>query len=274
MRVLVLGAAGQIGSAFCKYAEAKGDKVVRWDINIDHSHDLTVAKNYGLHDYISVCDKVLFLACKVGGAKYLKAHDGKFTYLDENIKILSNVFNLLAIENYRPFLFASSQMVNMDTNYSLVKKLGEAYCDTIGPSASIVKFWNVFGPEALGEKAHVITDLVNMALTKNHINIMTDGSETRQFLYVDDCSEALYKWCHGEIPMQRFDVTSFQWTSILDIANLIASKVGCQVTKGPVSRDLQSIKNEPNNAILRHWHPNINLYQGIDKIIEYQRSLL
>ena len=62
-----------------------------------------------------------------------------------------------------------------------------------------VKFWNVYGIEKQIEKSHVITDFVLMALKKK-INMLTNGKESREFLYADDCSKGLY------VIMKRFNL--------------------------------------------------------------------
>ena len=46
--------------------------------------------------------------------------------------------------------------------------------------------------EDYGEKSHVITDLIYKAKNFNKIKLLTNGLEKRQFLFVDECSEALY----------------------------------------------------------------------------------
>ena len=55
----------------------------------------------------------------------------------------------------------------------------------------IVKFWNVFGIENDMEKAHVITDFIRKGFETGVIDMMTDGTEKREFLYAEDCCEAL-----------------------------------------------------------------------------------
>ena len=48
------------------------------------------------------------------------------------------------------------------------------------------------------EKAHVITDFIRKGFEEGEFEMMTDGTEERQFLYAEDCCEAL------ETVMERF----------------------------------------------------------------------
>ena len=57
----------------------------------------------------------------------------------------------------------------------------------------IVKFWNVYGIEKDIEKAHVITDFIRKGFQERNFQMLTDGYEEREFLYAEDCCEALEK---------------------------------------------------------------------------------
>lgn len=280
MKLLVLGSEGQIGKPFCEYALSKGDKVIRWDKKIDpNTMDLSKEDQVSkLYYTASNVDAIVFLAFEVGGSKYLKNKDSTFTFISENVRIMENVFRMLAVTLKRT-LFASSQMSNMHhTNYGFLKDLGERYCRVL--KQSYCRFWNVYGHEdPKDDKSHVITDLIYSGLTKGKIEVMTNGEEHRQFLFVDDCSKALYDWCHEVIPLDTFDVTSFSWVKIKELAHLISDRLAAQGITAPVSftstpDPLAQTTNEPNQESLLHWSPRYTLREGIDKIIEAQRALL
>ena len=74
------------------------------------------------------------------------------------------------------------------------------------------------------EKAHVITDFIRKGFETGVIDMMTDGTEERQFLYAEDCCKAL------KIIMKKYDefksddplhITSFRNNSILEVAETI-----------------------------------------------------
>jgi nucleoside-diphosphate-sugar epimerase len=93
---------------------------------------------------------------------------------------LENVFALLEKYNKR-FIFASSQMSNMSYSpYGVMKRVGELYTTSL--RGLIVKFWNVYGIEKDYEKSHVITDFIRKGFEEGDFEMMTDGTEERQFL--------------------------------------------------------------------------------------------
>ena len=189
-KILVLGSEGQIGSHLIEYIEKKTNyKAIRFDILLRKNNDLRIYNNKNLETKIKSCDFVFFLAFDVGGSKYLKKYQNSFNFLNNNILIMSNTFNLLKKYN-KKFIFASSQMSNMDfSSYGVLKKIGEDITKSL--NCLYVKFWNVYGVEKDKEKAHVITDFVLMALKDKKIKMLTSGRESREFLYADDCSDAL-----------------------------------------------------------------------------------
>ena len=64
--------------------------------------------------------------------------------------------------------------------YGLLKRLGEVYTEIL--KGLTVKFWNVYGVENDREKSHVITDLIRKGFEEGQFEMMTDGTEERQFL--------------------------------------------------------------------------------------------
>jgi len=145
MKYLVLGSSGQVGNALCNYLKNKNHEVYEFDLVDGENYDLRIHDNLILKQYIQECDFVFFLAFDVGGSRYLKKYQHTFEFIDNNLKILSNTFELL--KKYKtPFIFASSQMSNMSFSpYGVSKSLGELLTKTL--NGLVVKFWNVYGIE-------------------------------------------------------------------------------------------------------------------------------
>jgi len=271
MKYLVLGSSGQIGSPLCKYLKDQGNQIFEFDIVNNEKEDLRINNNVLLSDYIQESDFVFFLAFDVGGSRYLSKYQHSFDFFDNNVKIMSNTFSALKKHN-KPFIFASSQMSNMSYSpYGVAKAIGERYVNTMNGLA--VKFWNVYGVEHDLEKAHVITDFIIKAQKTGIIDMMTDGQELRQFLYVEDCSRCLYILSQNFQKLDKikdYHITSFEWISILDIANIVASqfedvKIVPAKTKDIVQQDK---RNKQNTYILNFWEPKISLEEGIKSIIK------
>jgi nucleoside-diphosphate-sugar epimerase len=285
MRILVLGSEGQIGKPFCQMAEKAGHTIIRFDKKLHYGkYDLSYPINH-LAPIIAGYepDVVLFLAFEVGGSKFLQKNDKDFDYISENVKLMANTFSDLRFYK-KPFLFASSQMANMHhTNYGFLKDLGERYTRSLD-NGYICRFWNVYGYEDPQDpKSHVITDFIEMAATTGEIKMRTTGNEARQFLYTDDCSRVLLHWCENYKEYDRneyIDITSFEWVTIRDVAEVISTsfKMKATIIPGTNSDTIQrEIRNEPSRYLLNKgfWEPQISLKEGIWKLVcEREQRLL
>ena len=279
MRVTILGSSGHIGAYLTSYLRDKGHQVKEFDKNNLPAQDLTKIPNLQLRDAIYDSDFVFFLAFDVGGSHYLKKYQHTFGFLDNNTRMMANVFGYLQ-EFKKPFVFASSQMSNMSYSpYGVMKRVGELYTKSL--KGLIVKFWNVYGVENDMEKAHVITDFIAKGFETGTIDMMTNGSEHREFLYAEDCCEAL------ETVMQEYStftsdddlhITSGVSTSILEIARNIQSlfkEIGREVTVVPnESRDevQKDARNVSDPYIKRWWRPKTSIQEGIKKVFEEMKN--
>tara|TARA_R110000851_G_scaffold6661_1_gene26666 strand:+ start:4480 stop:5307 length:828 start_codon:yes stop_codon:yes gene_type:complete len=273
-KYLILGSSGQIGSHLVEFLATRGNTVLTMDIAENNDEDLRINNNDKLNKFARECDFVFFLAFDVGGAKYLSKHQDTFTFIQNNIKIMSNTFDVLR-ETKKPFIFVSSQMSDMNhSTYGLCKAIGERYASSLGGLS--VRLWNVYGHEEDYEKSHVITDFILKAKNNNKINMLTDGEEERQLLHVDDCCRAMHILSDKYDSVEKqinYHITSFQWSKIIDVANMVASNfVDVQVSKSP-TKDMThgGWRKDPPTDILEYWSPKISLEWGIKDIIQRMR---
>lgn len=268
MRICILGGAGVIGKSLHRLLLQNGHDVDSVDIKNSVAQDLRDS-SLGWAKSIKSADFVYFLAFDVGGSKYLERYEHQKGFLDNNLKIMLNTFEALE-EQMKPFIFITSQMSSMNHSpYGILKRVGEFYTNSL--KAINVKLWNVYGPDEDLDKSHVINDFVRMAKLDGVIRMRTDGKELRQFLHSDDCAAALYRIMkiHPEIEAPTtFDLTSFEWTSILSIAEKVANLTNASIILGESSDSVQrDKKNEPSRKILDYWAPTKTLETGIAEII-------
>ena len=270
MKHLVLGSSGQIGGHLVKYLKDKGETVYEFDIVRDPYEDLRIEDNLLLEKYITKCDIVHFLAFDVGGAKYLEKHQDTSQFILNNMGIMYNTFKVIWQHN-KPVIFASSQMAEMGySTYGVLKSLGEKIAR--GINGLVIKFWNVYGYESDPEKSHVITDFIKMAKNEGVIKMRTDGTESRQFLYADDACEALLHFSknYSKLPKDKnYCITSFEWTTVNEIADFLDIVSSCEVIRGTNKDNTQqNAMNEPDPFIKKYWQPKTNLKEGIMKLYE------
>lgn len=279
MKITILGSSGQIGAYLTDYLREKGHCVYEFDVVNGTDEDMTAIPNPKLEWSISESDFVYFLAFDVGGSRYLKKYQHTFQFINNNTRLMANAFGLLKKYNKR-FIFASSQMSNMSYSpYGVLKNVGELYTKSL--NGLIVKFWNVYGIEKDYDKAHVITDFIRKGFETGVIDMLTDGQEEREFLYAEDCCEAL------ETIMESFDdftsednlhITSFYSTKIVDIASIILGqfnilgkdvKVIPSEQKDTVQMDK---RNKADSYVLKWWQPKTTIEVGIQKVFNSMKD--
>ena len=279
MKVTILGSSGQIGAYLTEYLRNKGHIVQEFDVANESWQDMTLIPNVNLHDVLNDTDFCFFLAFDVGGSRYLKKYQHTYDFINNNSRIMVNAFQYLKRYNV-PFVFASSQMSNMSYSpYGVLKNVGELYTKSL--NGLIVKFWNVYGIEKDYEKSHVITDFIKKGFETGVIDMLTDGQEEREFLYAEDCCEALetimlnYSEFRSE---DNLHITSFNSTRIIDIASMIVGQfnlIGKNVSLQP-SEEKDTVqldkRNKPDMFITRWWQPKTTPQEGIAKVFEAMKN--
>ena len=280
MIISVLGSSGQIGAYLTEYLRGKGHEVIEIDKNLGPQHNLTTIPNEFVEIQIKRSDFVFVLAFDVGGSRYLKKYQHTFQFINNNTRMVANTFQFL--EKYRKrFVFASSQMSNMSYSpYGVMKRVGELH--TTALNGLIVKFWNVYGIETDYEKSHVITDFIRKGFEEKEFEMLTDGTEERQFLYAEDCCEALeavmenYTDFKSEDPLH---ITSFHSNTIREVANIIQGcfsmegmhdvKINSGLAKDSVQLDR---RNTADTYILNWWVPKTTIDVGIRKVFNEMKK--
>ena len=280
MNITILGSSGQIGAYLSEYLKDKGHHVTNVDIVNGVQYDLRVTPNTVVENAIQYADFVFFLAFDVGGSRYLKKYQHTFEFVNNNTRMMANTFRLLGKFKKR-FVFASSQMSNMSYSpYGVMKRVGELHTTSL--KGLTVKFWNVYGIEKDMEKAHVITDFIRRGFEEGQFEMLTDGTEERQFLYAEDCCEALETVMENYTdfkPEDPLHITSFRSETIKDVASIIR---GCfavdgnydvEIKPGLAKDSVQMDKrNEADTHILNWWVPKTTIDVGIRKVFNEMKK--
>ncbi len=183
----------------------------------------------------SDCNVVIHLAASTGIAPSLNNPRVDF---EINVRGTLNMLEAAREARVSSFILASSGAalgeVNPPYNEELAAKptspygagklscegYTRAYTKSFGIPSTILRFSNVYGPFSL-HKNSVVAKCMKNVLEKKSIIIYGDGSQTRDFIFVDDLCEAILcaiqkKGC-GEI----FHIGTNRETSIKDLVILI-----------------------------------------------------
>ncbi len=263
-RDLVVGSEGFVGRPLCSFLEGLGEEPVRFDIKRGAQEDARAAR-LPLADV----DRAYFLAWDVGGAKYLYRDETQFQQLDWNLKLMLNVMPQLQTARV-PFLFVSSQLAEeYDTVYGVTKRLGEVWTHLL--SGVRVRLWNVYGTsEDPSDRSHVVSDFIHQALTTGEIRMLTDGQEKRQFVHIDDVCRAFHAALSSCLP-GVYDVSSFEWVSVLEVAEVISELTGARVVPGERRGNTPLT---PMRGKVPGWTPTVTLECGLRRLVEEVRSRL
>jgi nucleoside-diphosphate-sugar epimerase len=167
--------------------------------------------------------------------------------------------------------------------YGINKLLAEKYCllynDVYDLRTSILRLSNVYGPRAQLRYPHygVLNLFIGYVLTNQDIPIYGDGTQTRDFVFVEDVAKALILAAENEKSTgEIFFVGSGIEIMLVDIAKTIIDIAGKGNYKFvPLSPTLRKtdIKRFVTNAgkIKRvlGWNPDTALHQGMTKTVNF-----
>jgi nucleoside-diphosphate-sugar epimerase len=91
---------------------------------------------------------------------------------------------------------------------------------------------------------------------------MTTGEEKRQFIYIDDVCAALHYGVASGL-QGVYDITSFEWIQIIDVANIISKITGAEIIPGDI---VGSTPLTPIMGKMPGWLPKVSLEEGLNRL--------
>jgi len=304
---LVCGAGGFIGSHLVTRLKKEGYWVRGVDLKYpEYSKSLADDFPIGDLRMQSVCDAVVDrefdevyqLAADMGGAGYIFTgnHDAEVMHNSATINL--NILERARITGVKKIFYSSSACIYPqynqldpdnpkcsedstypaapDSEYGWEKLFSErlyiAYNRNYGVNVRTARFHNIFGPEGAWrdgrEKAPAaICRKVAEASDGGTIEIWGDGKQTRSFLYIDECLEAVRRLMDSDF-MGPVNIGSEEMVTIDRLVELTVQIAGKRLSIKHIAGPLGVRgRNSDNKLILEKlgWAPSRPLIEGLSK---------
>lgn len=314
MSILITGAAGFIGFHLSNYLVKKNIKKVVAIDNFNSYYDTKLKKDrqFHLHKNINFIKldlknlkklKNLFKQYRFKKVVHLAAQPGvryslinPKAYFDNNLLAFYNLIETSRQFKVKHFIYASSSSVygntkkiplkeNFNTNkpisfYATTKKCNELIADSYHLNFNLnstgLRFFTVYGP--YGRPDMSAYKFVNNILKNKKINVFNKGSHARDFTYIDDVVDAIYKVIKSKKNNNHeiYNIGSGNPIPLKTYINKIEKYLGKKskkkfdkLQKGDVLKtfsDITKIKKEYN------FKPKIRLKEGLKNYIKWFKN--
>lgn len=167
-----------------------------------------------------------------------------------------------------------------DSEYGWEKLFSErlflAYNRNHGMQNRVARYHNIFGPEGtwVGGKEKAPAAICRKIAEVNsgdEIEIWGDGTQTRSFLYIDECLEGstclLRSGFEGPV-----NIGSDEMVSINELVDLVADISGKKITKNHIPGPLGVRGRNSDNRLIEDklgWRPTATLRAGLEETYEW-----
>ena len=304
---LVCGAGGFIGSHLVKRLKAEGFWVRGVDLKFPEFGDTQADDfvKGDLRDPL-ICravtdrrfDEVYQLAADMGGAGFVFTGENDADIMHNSALINLNMVEACHKRNISRVFYSSSACMypehnqldpdnpmtaedsaypaDPDSEYGWEKLFSErlflAFHRNYGMDVRVARFHNIFGPEGTWdggrEKAPAaLCRKVAEAPDGGEIEIWGDGTQTRSFLYIDECLEGVLRLTRSDW-VGPVNIGSEEMVSINKLAQMIMEIAGKRLTVRHIPGPTGVRGRNSDNHLIREklgWAPNEPLVKGLER---------
>ena len=314
-KILVAGGGGFIGGYLVKRLIANGNKVRCVDIkkksdwhqisNFAENVELNLELKENCEKAVLGCKQVFNLACNMGGMGFIENNKALCM-----LSVLVNTHLLMASKkaNVEKFFFSSSACaynINLqnktsieglretdaypampEDGYGWEKLFSERMCrhftEDYKIDTKVARFHNIFGPygtyDGGREKAPAaICRKIALAKKNKHksIEVWGDGQQTRSFLYIEDCIDAILKLFGSEVN-EPINIGSEEQVSINQMIDIVEKIADYKVERNYQLDKPKGVRGRSsNNQLIEKklkWKPKYSLKEGLELTYKWIES--
>jgi nucleoside-diphosphate-sugar epimerase len=247
-------------------------------------------------------DEVYQLAADMGGAGYIFTGENDANVMHNSATINLNVAHEAVKQKVKRIFYSSSACMypehnqldpnnpnceessaypaNPDSEYGWEKLFSErlflAFARNYGLIVRIARFHNIFGPYGTWkggkEKAPAaMCRKVIETLEGGEIEVWGDGSQTRSFLYIDECVEGVLRLMRSDFE-GPVNIGSEEMVTINELAQYAIDISGKNITIKNVPGPTGVRGRNSDNKLIQEkldWSPNYPLYNGLTETFNW-----
>ena len=237
-------------------------------------------------------DVVIHLAANTGVGPSVKDPRSD---MNANVNGTFNMLEASRVNNVKRFIFASSGAPAGEVSppiheelaphpvspYGASKLAGEGYCsayyNTFGLETIALRFGNVYGPLS-GHKTSVVAKFIRRALNKEPLEIYGDGSQTRDFIFIDDLIQAVRKaQSRPGIGGETFQIATNKETTVSEMVEILIPILekngvfGINAIHGDrlVGDVMRNFSDTSKAKRILGWSAVYDLKMGLEKTVDY-----
>lgn len=315
--ILIIGGLGFIGSNLAHALVKKDCKITILDAEIDpygwNYFNIDSIKNKVNYKKIDIRD-IKNLNSQIKNKDIIFNFAGQVSriislenpQLDIDINVIGTINVLEAVKNHAPdakVIFAGSraqtgepQYLPVDENHPdnptdiyginklTAEKYHKLYYDVYKIRTSVFRINNVYGPRCQIKHGHygVLNLFIYWALSNSPLTVYGDGSQTRDYIYIDDLIKAFIAIMDNQKSDGHFfQVGSGVETKFIEMVNIIKDIIpNSDIVHQPFPELLDKIdinrfvSTSKKLKQIGQWVPEIPLKEGIARTIEFYKKNL
>jgi UDP-glucose 4-epimerase len=164
--------------------------------------------------------------------------------------------------------------------YGASKLAGEAYCHAFFGSYGLptvaLRFGNVYGPRS-EHKQSVVAKFIKKALAGEKLQIYGEGNQTRDFIFVEDLVDAIYRAATAEVGGEVFQIATHRETTVLELTEQLVGVIKQRTGMEPVLIHTEAMAGEVMRNFsdvskakrVMGWEPRVGLEEGLQRTVDW-----